>query len=104
MTEVITDTKTFTISISTHGNVKISNVVAPTSVFGGEAFTVSYTTTNTGGSDTCYGKLINTGTSLIIDQWNQVIVTNGIKTTTVNFPSGITTALNAKIDVGYITA
>ncbi len=104
MTEVITDTKTFTISISTHGNVKISNLVIPTTIYSGVAFTISYTTTNTGGSDTCYGKLINTGSNIIIDQWQQVLAINGLKTTTVNFSSGITSPLSAKIDVGYIIA
>ncbi len=103
MVENITDTKTFTITISTHGNITVSNLVAPTSIYASTPFTVTYTVTNNGGSDTCYGKMINTTTSTIIDQWQQVLANGGSKLVTVNFPTGIVAQLNTKLDVGYIT-
>ena len=58
MVEYITDTKTFTVAIIESGNVKVSSFTAPTSIKPSTAFTITYVSINTGGSDTLF-KLIN---------------------------------------------
>jgi len=104
MSEVITDTYEFTVEIIQHGDLVISNVVAPNQVDPGADFTVEYDVTNNGTNDTCFGyiKDIDSDNEIAGTRWQQGLQSGQ----TQHFYATITgraTALNAQIVVGYYT-
>jgi len=102
MADITTDTHTLMVTIVAHGNVSVGNVVAPPQVFTGDAFVITYDAVNNGGTDACYGKLIDNADSSIIDEWEETIESTMTKSVTINH-AGITANLDATIEVGYRT-
>jgi len=104
MTKISTDTHEFTISIIIHGDLEILNPVYPTAVESGEEFNIEYDVKNNGNNDTCYGEIVDLGTSNIMtgSDWQTTINAGSTIHRTYTVSGGITTDLSAKIDVGYV--
>ena len=105
MTDHITDTYDLVITIIQHGNVQISNVVAPSQVYSGEDFIISYDATNNSDADDCWGHIMDTGGGSEIpnSRWEQNLANGGAYHSEVTVP-GRDSDLNATIEVGYVTA
>ena len=99
MVDILTDSKTVTVTIIQHANCVIQNIIAPTAVELGESFDISYDCLNNGATDTCYGQVFNV-TVIPGSRWDQNIPASGsvTKTTTV---TGITGDTTFTIEVGY---
>ena len=98
MVEVITDSKTITITIIQHANCVIENLVYPEYVESGESFDITYDVTNNGETDTCYGKLYDANGD--IDTWQETIDTGATVSKTVTL--SITDTFNGTLEVGYV--
>lgn len=104
MVDYITDTHNLIITIIQHGNLQISNVVAPSEVFENEEFVISYDVTNNGGTDTCWGHIMDTGQQVEIpnSKWQQAIPAGELQHFDTTVP-GRSEDLHATIEVGYYT-
>jgi len=102
MTDIVTDTKEFTVTIIQHANVIIKNLTTPTSVESGEDFTITYDATNNGATDSCYGRVVDVDSNSEIanSYWTESISTGSTKNCSIVIP-GKTTQHNLKIEVGY---
>jgi len=100
MTEVVTDTKTITISIIIHADCAIANLVYPAQVEANEAFNIEYDCINNGEEDTCFGKLVEGTTE--IDEWSQTIGAGETVHKVINMSDGISAAFNGTLTVGYV--
>ena len=97
MADIITDTKTLTITVIEHGDIQITNVTAPPAVEMGEPFDITYTIVNNGNTDTCYGIIQAFGDS----RWDETIDAGATKTKSYTVATGIDDTLNTTIEVGY---
>jgi len=102
MSDIITDTKTITIQVITHGNVSIEGLEYPTLVESGEDFGISYTAINNGGKDSCWGHIKMGATIVSLSRWDAVLDKNGTTTSEVLIDGGITSDATFIIEVGYI--
>jgi len=102
MTDIETDTKTFSITIMEHPNVEILNFNAPTVGWIGEDFSVTYDAKNNGGEDTCFGVIIDETTQQELDRWEETIVAGGTKSCTHTLNISNTGQKNLILKVGYI--
>jgi len=75
MVDVETDRHEFTIEIIAHGNLSVQNVNVPATGFIDEAIVVNYDVINNGGTDTCYGRLVEVvdGNETEKDRWDDSI-------------------------------
>jgi len=102
MVDVVTDSQTFTITILEHGNVTISELNAPSTGWQGEDFVVTYVATNSGGEDTCYGRVYDEANpSVDLDRWEETIPNNGTRACTHTININTTGVKNLVIQVGY---
>jgi hypothetical protein len=101
MADNITDTYNFTITVNTHGNLQISNVVAPAQVWENTPFDITYDATNNGGQDACYGVITDGTNPLPGSRWDETIESGATKNCTYTC-SGLTSDLNGTIEVGYV--
>lgn len=102
MVRIITASKTISIDIIQHANVKIYNVVCPSSVEANESFVINYTVTNEGANDTCYGliKDIDTNADIANSTWLVPLVNAESKICSVTI-DGKDTPYYLSIEVGY---
>lgn len=73
----------------------------PPSIQANVPFDITYTVTNTGAIDTLYGGLYENDILIYGTDWREAFNAGEIKTKTISFPSGISTPLNAIIQVGH---
>jgi len=104
MVENPTDTYEFTITVIQHADLSILNPVYPSTVESGVDFTIEYDVVNNGNEDTCYGKILDLGTSNPISgsEWQDTISAGATEHKTITVVGGITSDLSAKIEVGYV--
>ena len=101
MTEYITDTYDFIVKIVLHGNLKIRNVLIPETFEPGKSFNIEYDVVNIGGSDVCYGRIMEDQNEIYGSRWQGQIDINGTKHIVTTIPAR-STDLRAKIVVGYV--
>lgn len=101
MTKTTTDIKNFDITIIEHGNAKIYNVVAPTSIEKNTPFQIKYDCKNEGTvQDLIYGQLYQNDVLIGNSTWSENIPAGTIKPKIYNH-AGISIPVTIKIETGH---
>jgi len=101
MTDIITDTHEFSISIILHADLQIQNVVYPSTVEIGEDFDIEYDAYNTGETDTCWGHILDGVNELAGSRWEDTINAGATKHVVHTVSGGISEDKSYTIEVGY---
>jgi len=96
-----TDIKNLSINVIIHGNFKIQNLTFPKVVEENKPFTISYSVSNLGNTDTAYGYITyGSGEEIPNSRWTQVI--NGGYTLPITLILSINGNLNGTLHIGYV--
>lgn len=103
MVDIITDTYVMEITVIEHANVQLLSVDAPECVEYNEPFNITYNLQNNGEADICFGQLVDADTGALISnsRWEMEIPSGNTVNKVVTVP-GITTAVNLRLEVGYM--
>jgi len=104
MVDIAQDSYEFTIELLEHPSLEIQNVVAPSTAYAGDIILVEYDVVNSGGQDTCYGRILNDGEiEMAGSRWEEVIDAEGTVHKTYEFPMPSGGNFRGVIQVGYKT-
>ena len=101
MTDIMTDSESFTIEIRAHGNITIENFSAPAVGWNGEDFIITYDAVNGGGQDTCYGKVIDDATGTVLGRWDDTITEGSTRPCTHTLNISESGFKNLTVEVGH---